>query len=195
MTAPVNVAGVILAAGSSRRLGRPKQLVVFAGETLLERAVRTAQQAALAPVIVVVRPEGDFGHPLQQLGCMVVVNEEADEGIATSIRRGVSVVALLKAKGIVLMTCDQVAVTAEHLRALCAMPDAACGSGYAGKIGIPAYFPASAFDALLQLRGDTGARDLLRSARAVETEALSFDVDTEEDVTRARKLLEGSTEA
>jgi CTP:molybdopterin cytidylyltransferase MocA len=163
----------------------------MAGETLVERAVRTAQLAGLAPVIAVVRPEGDFGHALQQLGCLVVVNEEADEGIAASIRCGVQVAGMLKASGVVVMTCDQVAVTAEHLRALCAMPDAACGSGYAGKVGIPAYFPTSSFNALMQLRGDTGARELLRSARAVKTEALSFDVDTEEDVARARKLLEG----
>ncbi len=187
----MSVAAVVLAAGASRRLGRPKQTVMVAGETLVERAVRTAQEAGFAPVIAVVRPEGDFGHALQQHGCLVVVNEEADEGIAASIRRGVHENGMLKASGVVLMTCDQVAVTAEHLRALCAIPDAACGSGYAGKVGIPAYFPASAFEALMQLRGDVGARELLRSARAVPTEALSFDVDTEEDVERARKLLEG----
>jgi CTP:molybdopterin cytidylyltransferase MocA len=172
-------------------LGRPKQTVVVAGETLVERAVRTAQAAGFAPVIAVVRAEGDFGHALQQMGCLVVVNDEADEGIAASIRRGVHVAGMLMASGVVVMTCDQVAVTAEHLRALCAMPDAACGSGYAGKVGIPAYFPAAAFGALMALRGDVGARELLRSARAVGTEALGFDVDTEEDVERARKLLEG----
>jgi CTP:molybdopterin cytidylyltransferase MocA len=187
----MSAAAVILAAGASRRLGRPKQSVVVAGETLVERAARTAQLAGLAPVIAVVRPEGDFGHALQRLGCVVVVNEDADEGIAASIRRGVNVATLLQATGVVLMTCDQVAVTAEHLQALCTQPAAPCGSGYAGKIGIPAYFPASSFDALMELRGDTGARDLLRSARSVPTEALSFDVDTEEDVERARKLLEG----
>jgi CTP:molybdopterin cytidylyltransferase MocA len=98
---------------------------------------------------------------------------------------------MLKASGVVVMTCDQVAVAAGHLRALCAEPEVACGSGYAGKVGIPAYFPASAFGALMKLRGDAGARELLRSARVVESEALRFDVDTEEDVERARKLLEG----
>jgi molybdenum cofactor cytidylyltransferase len=44
---------------------------------------------------------------------------------------------------------------------------------------------------LMKLMGDTGARDLLRGARAVPTEALAFDVDTEEDVERARRLFEG----
>ncbi len=187
----MSVAGVVLAAGASRRLGRPKQTVVVGGETLVERAVRVATEAGLRPVIAVVRPAGDFGHALQQMGCLVVVNEDADEGIAASIRRGVHVAGMLKASGVVVMTCDQVAVAAGHLRALCAEPEVACGSGYAGKVGIPAYFPASAFGALMKLRGDAGARELLRSARVVESEALRFDVDTEEDVERARKLLEG----
>jgi CTP:molybdopterin cytidylyltransferase MocA len=51
-------------------------------------------------------------------------------------------------------------------------------------VGIPAYFPASTFDSLLQLKGDTGARDLLRNARSVLSENLSFDIDTEEDIAR-----------
>jgi len=187
----VSIAAVVLAAGASRRLGRPKQDVVIAGETLLEHAVRVAQDAGLSPVIVVVRPEGDFGHSLRQQGALVVLNDRAEEGMASSIRLGVNAARMLKATGVVLMTCDQVAVTPEHLRELCAEPDAAAGSGYAGKVGIPAYFPAASFAELMKLQGDTGARDLLRGARTVATEALAFDVDTEEDVARARGLLEG----
>jgi molybdenum cofactor cytidylyltransferase len=181
---------VVLAAGASRRLGRPKQTVILAGETLVERTVRIALEARLQPVIAVVRPEGDFGHSLQTMGAVVVLNDKAAEGIAASIRYGVNVARLLKASGVVLLTCDQVAVTAEHLQALCAKPAEATGSGYAGKVGIPAYFPAANFDSLMQLTGDTGARDLLRHARSVSTEALAFDIDTEADVARARTLLE-----
>ncbi len=181
---------MVLAAGASRRLGRPKQTVVLAGETLVKRAVRVAQQAGLAPVIAVVRAGGGLGDSLQQLGALVVLNDHADEGIAASVRLGVQAARRVQAAGVVLMTCDQVAVTADHLRALCAGRAEPAGSGYAGKVGIPAYFPAASFAALLQLQGDTGARDLLRGARAVATEALAFDVDTEEDVARARRLLE-----
>jgi molybdenum cofactor cytidylyltransferase len=179
----VKIAAVVLAAGASRRLGRPKQTVILAGETLVERTVRIALEARLQPVIAVVRPEGDFGHSLQTMGAVVVLND-------ASIRYGVNVARLLKASGVVLLTCDQVAVTAEHLQALCAKPAEATGSGYAGKVGIPAYFPAANFDSLMQLTGDTGARDLLRHARSVSTEALAFDIDTEADVARARTLLE-----
>jgi molybdenum cofactor cytidylyltransferase len=185
----MKIAAVVLAAGASRRLDRPKQTVVLGGETLVERAIRIASEARLQPVIAVVRPEGDFGHSLQALGALVVLNDKADEGIAASIRYGIHAARLLRATGVVLLTCDQIAVTAEHLQALCAESAKAAGSGYAGKVGIPAYFPAADFDRLLQLTGDTGARDLLRHARSVSTEALTFDIDTEADVARARSLL------
>ena len=183
----MSIAGVVLAAGSSSRLGRPKQTVVLDGETLVERAVRVAQEAGFSPVIAVINPEGDFGHSLQQLGCLVVINEGFAEGMASSIRRGVAVAKMLKASGVVLMTCDQVAVSPEHLRALCEDTESIAGSGYAGKIGIPAYFPASGFDGLQQLSGDVGAREMLRSARVVVNERLALDIDTEEDLARAQE--------
>ena len=182
----MSIAGIVLAAGSSSRLGRPKQTVVFDGETLVARAVRTAQEAGLSPVIAVINPEGDFGHSLQQLGCLVVVNEGFVEGMASSIRRGVAVAKEMKASGVVLMTCDQVAVSPEHLRALCEDLTSITGSGYAGKVGIPAYFPESSFDGLQQLSGDVGAREMLRTARVVMNERLVLDIDTEDDLERAK---------
>ncbi len=187
---PKPTAAVLLAAGFSRRLGRPKQDLVLAGEPLTARAVRIATEAGLSPVIAVVRPSGDFGHALQQLGCLVALNDEAEEGIAASIRRGVRVAGLLQSDGVVLLTCDQVALSSDHLKALCDRPAQRTGSAYAGKIGIPAYFPARDFPALLALQGDTGARDLLREARSITNETLALDIDTEADLAHARKLFE-----
>jgi len=184
------IAAIILAAGSSSRFGRPKQSVVLAGETLLERAARIAAEAGLAPVIVVLKPELDFGYALQQLGCLVVLNDRAAEGIASSIRYGIRTAKLVKTTGVILMTCDQVTLTPAHLRSLIADPNRPTGSGYAGKTGIPAYFPASSFDALDKLQGDTGARDLLTTAHSVPAEALTLDIDTEADLHRARTLIE-----
>ncbi len=178
---------VLLAAGFSRRLGRPKQTVVIDGETLVERAVRIAQEAALSPVIAVVNPEGDFGPSLQQLGCIVSINREAAEGMAASIRSGIATAQALRAGGALIMTCDQIAVTSAHLLALCSEPESIAGSGYAGKVGVPAYFPASSFSDLLALRGDVGARNLLRDARIITAEELSLDIDTEADIARAKK--------
>jgi CTP:molybdopterin cytidylyltransferase MocA len=181
-------AAVVLAAGASRRLGRPKQTVVLGGEMLVERAVRVAVEAGLRPVLVVVRPGAEFGEAVAALGAVVVENELADEGMAASIRCGVG--AVVGVDGVVVMTCDQVAVTAEHLRLLCEKAGRRTGSAYAGRVGIPAYFPAADFGELLRLEGDTGARELLRSAAAVGCEGLALDVDTEDDLQRARGVVD-----
>jgi molybdenum cofactor cytidylyltransferase len=176
----VKIAGVVLAAGASTRLGKPKQMVVVDGEMLVERAVRLTREARLSPAIIVVGPDASFAEKLH--GCMVVVNEEAQEGMAASIRCGVH--AAMDCDGVVLMTCDQPALKPEHLRALCAMGAVPVGSVYAGKIGIPAYFPGAMFGELMKLKGDVGARDLLRNARGISAENLSLDIDTEEDIAR-----------
>ena len=178
----MRVAAIVLAAGASRRLGRPKQTVVMGGETLVERAVRVAAEAGLEPVIVVLRADGLV---TGLRGCEVVVNALADEGMASSIRCGVERARDLGAAGAVVMSCDQVMLRAEHLVRLCVEADRVTGSGYAGKVGIPAYFPAASFEALMELRGDVGARELLRGAAVVVDERLALDVDTEADLARA----------
>ncbi len=180
------IAGIVLAAGFSRRLGRPKQLVELLGETLLQRAVRTAHEAGLNPLVVVINADVSA---VDLPNCNVVVNAEAAEGMASSVRCGVKALESSQVAGAVVMTCDQVAVTPEHLRALCAELEDATGSGYAGKVGVPAYFPSAMFTKLLTLRGDQGARDLLARARCVATEALALDVDTEEELARAEQWL------
>jgi molybdenum cofactor cytidylyltransferase len=182
------IAAVILAAGASRRLGQPKQFVEIGGETLLHRAVSIAIQAKLDPVIVVVN-DTQFVEPLQAIGAQVLINPKASEGMATSIHAGVHSASAKKVSGIVIMACDQPTLTAEHLRKLVTEPDTMSGSGYAGKIGIPAYFPASEFKALMELKGDTGAREMLRNARPVVAEHLELDIDTQDDLNHARELF------
>ena len=180
----MSIAAVILAAGFSRRLGRPKQTLEFAGETLVERAVRLAHEAGLMQVLVVVNRGAEFCEALERRGCIIVMNELAGEGMASSIRRGVRAAGSFKASGVLLMTCDQVGLGVGHLRRLLEDPGRVAGSGYAGKRGIPAYFPAAMFDDLLVLKGDTGARELLGEARIVVEERLTVDVDIEEDLAR-----------
>jgi molybdenum cofactor cytidylyltransferase len=182
----VGSAAIILAAGVSRRLGRPKQTVKLGGETLIRRAVRLAIAAKLSPVIVVVRDGSPFTADLQEFGCLVVVNEVAKEGMASSIRCGVHVATVHEVAGVVVMACDQVALGVDHLLALTSHPTRVTGSQYAGKVGIPAYFPATSFAALLLLKGDVGARAILREADAIENEDLALDVDTEADFLAAQ---------
>ncbi len=176
---------MILAAGASTRLGRPKQEVTLNGETLLARSVRVAIEAGLHPVIVIVRPGGNSVNTLQQTGVVLVPNDQAAEGMASSVRLGVHAARQQNATGAVVMTCDQVLLTPRHIEALCMEVEQVTGSRYAGRIGVPAYFPAAVFDELMKLRGDAGARELLRDASAIENEDLALDIDTEQDLQRA----------
>jgi molybdenum cofactor cytidylyltransferase len=163
-------------------------MVEIGGETLLARAVRVAVEAGLEPVFVVISAGQDVEFELDRLvGCRVVVNEGAGEGMASSIRLGV--VAADGADGVLVMACDQPAVTAAHLRLLMAGGDEVVASEYAGRRGVPAYFPARVFGELMELRGDVGARDLLKGARGVELVGGELDVDTVEELERVRELF------
>lgn len=165
----MSIAAIIVAAGASSRLGQPKQLIVMEGEPLLQRAIRCAREAGASPVFVVlgahcqlIESSIDFG------AAKTVVNGEWEEGLASSIRAGVHAVQAEapSAEGLLLMTCDQPRVTADHLHRLIMMSYAqsaptAIASTYAGIRGIPAIFPRQAIGDLLGLRGDKGARALL----------------------------------
>jgi CTP:molybdopterin cytidylyltransferase MocA len=186
-------AAVVLAAGASTRLGEPKQLVVIGGETLLERAVRTARAAGCAPVVVVLGAAAERIRAACELGdAAVVLNHGWDEGMASSVRVGLTACCGddvgTGVDGVVLMTCDQPAVTAEHLRALMAGGELTA-SAYAGRHGVPAYFPQKYFKELLELVGDSGARALLSQARSEELSHGELDIDTAEDIAQACELF------
>lgn len=185
----MRVAGVVLAAGASTRLGEPKQLVRLGGETLLERSVRVAREAGCEPVVVVLGASYLDVLANTVLGDAVpVINDMWAEGMANSIRLGVRSLQFVAktAKGAVLMACDQPAVTAAHLGALMASGERTASS-YAGRRGVPAYFPAKAFPSLMELRGDAGARELLRGADAIDLADGELDVDTAEDLAEAER--------
>ena len=183
-------AAIILAAGASRRLGRPKQDIVLGGETLLERAVRVAKLARLDPVYVVVSPECS---PTSLHSATILVNLDAAEGMASSIRTGIVAAIRDTSEGAVVLACDQPAVTPEHLRAIVGDSTATVASSYAGRKGVPAYFPASAFEHLLELRGDIGARNLISHAPALELANGDLDIDTAQDLARAQALYPSAT--
>ena len=187
----MKTAAVVLAAGASIRLGELKQLVRLGEETLLERAVRVAREAGCSPVVVVLGAEY-----VQVLGnsllddAVPVINDHWEEGMASSLRLGVRTLGFVakQAEGVVVMTCDQPAVTASHL---CTLMDGgeATASHYAGRNGVPAYFPAALFGKLMKLHGDKGARELLRTARSVELPGGELDIDTTEDLDRMHRMF------
>lgn len=164
----MTVAAIILAAGASRRLGQPKQLVGYGGEALLSRALRLAKESGASPVLAVLG--ANFAPicvsvPFDE--AIPVLNDQWEEGISTSIHAGINEldVRAADAAGALIMACDQPRLTAEHLRALldafARQPEPSIvASAYAGTLGIPSVFPREAFLALHALHGDRGARPL-----------------------------------
>lgn len=166
----MTVPAIILAAGASSRLGQPKQLVGIQGETMLERALRLAREAGAAPVLAVLGANfASICASISFEGSIPVLNDQWEQGISSSIHAGLNEadVRAPGSPGALVMTCDQPRLTAEHLRALLAAFDAQTApsiiaSSYAGTQGIPAVFPRSAFHALHALRGDKGARGVIK---------------------------------
>jgi CTP:molybdopterin cytidylyltransferase MocA len=172
---PMPVAAIVLAAGASRRLGQPKQLLMHGGETLIARAIRLANEAGATPVIAVlgahqerIRAAVSFNKVDNLENAIPVVNNDWEQGIATSIHAGLRAVedCAPQASGALILGCDQPRLTAEYLRALLGAFAAQAAptivaSAYAGVLGIPAVFPRATFADLLALRGDKGARALL----------------------------------
>jgi molybdenum cofactor cytidylyltransferase len=168
----------VLAAGLSRRLGQPKQLLDFRGLPLVRHAAVVALGADCDETIVI----GSFRQALAGLPVTVLDNPDAAEGMSSSIR-----IAVRHARGarILLTLCDQPLVGSEHLRALIATDAAIAATAYAGTIGVPAVFAPKFADELLGLRGDAGARAVIQAHRdevvAVECEAAAIDIDTVAD--------------
>jgi molybdenum cofactor cytidylyltransferase len=166
---PMPVAAIVLAAGASRRLGQPKQLLTLGNETLLARVLRLAGEAGASPVFAVLGAQREMvAASLQNCDAHLVFNEQWELGIASSICAGLRALdgCAPGSQGILLLGCDQPRLTAAHLGTMleCFTARAAhtiVASKYAGVLGTPAIFPRSIFPDLLALRGDRGARSLL----------------------------------
>ena len=183
----MSVAAIVLAAGASARLGQPKQLVELGGERLLERAVRTAREAGLSPVIVGVGARAaEITAQCDLREAQIVRCERWAEGMSQALASGVAAVAETNAASCVVLTSDMPFVTPLHLQALTKRRGEVRASEYGGRKGVPAHFPRSTFPELQRLEGDAGARDLLQSALSVDLGADALDVDTPENLDAAR---------
>lgn len=187
-----SVAGVVLAAGGSRRLGRPKQLVEPAGETLVHAAAHAISVSRCVALSVVVGAEAAaVTAAVSDLHPVVLENDGWAEGIASSIRVGTAWASQAGYEGILITVCDQPLLTAAHLdRLLLAFlaEGRPIGSAYAGIIGVPAVFGRRDFARLLELRGDRGAAGLLRrEAGSVPWPEGLTDIDTPEQLAAAER--------
>ncbi len=187
-----NIGAVILAAGGSSRLGRPKQLLNFRGETLIARAIRAAAEARCRPIVVVTGDAGDaIRNEIRDTSAVVVENVDWRSGLGTSIRAGMR--SLIDSNdAVMLMTCDQplveTALIAELIEVRKQTGKPIVASSYMNTLGVPALFDRSCFPALLSLPDDSGAKSLIvrrpADVASVLFEDGAIDIDTPEDFQR-----------
>ena len=185
---------IVLAAGGSSRLGRPKQLLRSAGRTLLARAIAHGAEISAGRVVTVIgadahRMRAHVRRNAPTTRC--VYNADWRSGMGSSLALGIRAVPR-SATAVMVLLCDQPKITAQHLRRLTRRhlrhnANTIVASRYRDRCGVPAIFPRRAFSALRALRGDHGARALLNSAdsgfpvAAVDLPEAACDVDTPAD--------------
>lgn len=184
---------VVLAAGASTRMGRPKQLLELDGEPLIVRAVRAALASPAWPVVVVLGAHAEQIRPrLARLPVIVAENPAWAEGMASSLRTGIATLRQFSRAldAAVVALCDQPAFSAATIAQLVATHHATgrsiVAARYGGRQGAPALFAKNHFPALAALTGEEGARALLngdaRDVAAVDLPDLAIDLDTPADV-------------
>jgi molybdenum cofactor cytidylyltransferase len=181
------IAGVVLAAGEGRRFGGGKQLAELAGRPLLEHALEASEQAGLEHRFVVLGANADRIRTMVDLhGHEVVLCPDWNEGMAASLRAGVTAARSVGASAILITLGDQPRVSAAAMRRILAARDApsvkAARASYAGKPGHPTLLEDSLFDTLLALKGDEGARGVFNpaSTKIVACDDVADPIDVDE---------------
>lgn len=196
------IAGIILAAGTSSRMGQPKQILDWGGRSLIRAIAETTLAARLDEVIVVIGSAGEeVAAALADLPVRLVPNPLAAAGQSTSLRAGIAALSPDVAAAIVLLG-DQPFITTAIIEALIgAWLDAGSpivAPVFAGTRGNPVLFDRSVFAELLAVEGDQGARGVIvRDPARVsyvhfDDDRPLFDIDTPETYAYARALLESA---
>jgi molybdenum cofactor cytidylyltransferase len=192
LTPSTPVGLVILAAGSSSRMGQPKQLLPYDGESLMRRSARLGLLSGCFPVTVVLGANSLLiGTELEDLPVFVTQNPDWEAGMASSIRVGLAhtLHVLPKVSAVIIALCDQPLVTSAFLHGLTdafvAVGKPIVATRYGNITGVPALFSRELFDELEGLTGQEGARKLIASqpdrVHAVPFPEAALDVDTPED--------------
>jgi molybdenum cofactor cytidylyltransferase len=189
---------IILAAGSSSRLGVPKQTLWYDGKSLIRRIADEAHSAKLCPVIVVTGAYSqEVSDELTDCGVHLVYNEYWQSGMGSGISTGISELQTMCSDvgNVIIAVCDQPYVSAQLFRQLI---EKAAESGksivacaYADTLGTPVLFGQKYFETLLQLNGHEGAKKLLKLHHA-DVAAIPFpqgniDIDTAGDYKALKK--------
>jgi molybdenum cofactor cytidylyltransferase len=181
---------IILAAGSSTRMGEPKQLMMFKNKTFLQHIIDEAKDAELNPVICVTGFQSDLiTNSISIMGALIVYNEHWSEGMGSGISTGIKQLLHSDVDSVILAVSDQPYVSSDLFRTMAGWKEKS-GKGivactYAGTLGTPVLFTKDYFDRLKSLNGNQGAKNIVKmnlpDVCPVEFEKGSVDIDTKQD--------------
>jgi len=189
------IGAVVLAAGASTRIGTPKQLLQFRGQTFLRRAASVALEAGCRPVVVVTGANAAAcRESLRGFDVLEAENQRWESGMSSSVRVGVEALVTPNPRiaAVVLMLCDQPFVTRDVIVGLVkAHYETGCSivaSRFGGSYGVPALFGKAHFAELATLEGAAGAKQVIQK-HLEKVQLLPFpegeiDVDTPDDFAR-----------
>jgi len=192
---------VILAAGASTRMGRPKQLLLYQERSFLCHVVETAVASICQPIVVVLGAHAEqLKHEVSQLPVQVVENARWAEGMSSSIRAGILSLCAVpeKIEAAVLMLCDQPFVSPQIINQLVeayhftGKPIVA--SAYAETLGVPALFSSTLFSELMTLTEAEGAKKIImkytHEVLSVPFPEGVIDIDTPKDYEQLRTMTD-----
>jgi molybdenum cofactor cytidylyltransferase len=185
---------ILLAAGSSSRLGRAKQLIEFQGKTLIQKAIDEANKCQADSLVVVLGANAELIQTgFESSSAPFIINSDWQQGMSSSMQAGLGFLMEKEViDQVVLMLCDQPFVDASLLdQLITSKADSGKGivaAAYSDTLGVPALFDKRYFEELLQLTGSEGAKKVIFN-HLLEVHALDFplgavDLDTEEDVSQ-----------
>jgi molybdenum cofactor cytidylyltransferase len=194
---PVKTGIIILAAGSSSRLGQPKQLLKYEGKTLIRRAIDTVLESNSDASVLILGANFELiKSEVQDTNVDIIINHNWELGMASGMQKGLSFLEKKIAPDqVILMLCDQPFVDSELLNSII---DKQAETGneiiachYNGTYGVPALFTSKYFPELIELRGSEGAKKViyahLGDMEKIDFPNASIDIDTPEDYLRLTK--------
>lgn len=184
------IAAIILAAGESKRLGRPKQLLDWFGATFINRIIGAAESADLWPIIVVTGAYYDqIEENIKSKDVVIARNNKWGEGQSTSLIRGVDEMQKYFSSAFVVMLCDQPQIPINLIQTIIEKVESTekevVATRVHGFICPPILFKSSCIEEIRNLKGDEGAKKLVKKLDVEyvdwHDEKIMMDVDTEED--------------
>ena len=182
---------LILAAGSSSRLGEPKQLLKFNGKTLLRNVVEEAIKVSDFVIVVTGSIHSQISKEIEDLKVKIIENINWNKGIGSSIKIGIIQLLneFLEVKNIIISVCDQPFLeTSVFLDLIQMQKDSQKGivaSKYSDTLGTPVLFTETYFKELSELSGQEGAKKVLQKFKddiaEINFEKGAIDIDTASD--------------